>query len=274
MIESTLHWMDTRFTSQMIFFGGGGGREIDYVIVASLAFHEIRDQLFSYGIKKEQIIRAEVFSIPWFDWEKYLVIKSQNYSIISNYCLGGRIYKELGLEQLAPTVNAYCSGLQYIKFLKNIKKYLSSDMVCHIDEDHRDGTVGQETFCPKGILENEIVWNFNHCTTAQEGVVLWNKRRTRVNWDKLVILMILQSDEEAFEFSRLPYSHKLGFYHKELNLQDIVYCRRWEEADIRKLNHYSFPVYVNNYMLNDNYQLGKIDWISFLYGDKHFIRYT
>lgn len=58
----------------------------------------------------------------------YLRIKDKNFTIISNDCWGGEVYKDLGLEYTTPFVGIRLFAHCYIKFLKNIKEYIESPL--------------------------------------------------------------------------------------------------------------------------------------------------
>ena len=51
-------------------------------------------------------------------------LKNQNFTIISNNCWGGMIYESYNLRKNSPTVGLFIMPKDYIKFIKNLKKYL------------------------------------------------------------------------------------------------------------------------------------------------------
>ena len=55
-------------------------------------------------------------------------LKIDNFSIISNNCIGGVIYNDLGKKFLSPTVNLYIKPTDFIKFLENMEYYLSLEI--------------------------------------------------------------------------------------------------------------------------------------------------
>ena len=56
------------------------------------------------------------------------VLRNKNFSIISNNCWGGRIYQRYGLQYTSPTVGLLFFADEYIRFLSDIKYYLSLDL--------------------------------------------------------------------------------------------------------------------------------------------------
>ena len=113
--------------------------------------------------------------------------------------------------------------MQYIDFLENYEYYLSFDMKEKIgDIEHRDGTIGIEEFWPHGIVggeEKTVEWVLNHDIEPGISVRKWNSRRCRVNYDNIVAIMIIQSDQEAYAFDKLNIERKIGFYYKNLGLE-------------------------------------------------------
>ena len=243
----------------------------DYCIVAVEDWEEIRNKLVCYGVESK-ILRSHIFSIPNFDIDKYLNLKNSNISILSNYCLGGHIYREYGLKQMSPTINMFCSGMQYIEFLKHYKHYLSMDMVEEKNIRHVDGTLGLEEFWPHGTLDGKIEWVLNHDYIPGKSIENWNKRRKRVNYNNIVAIMTIQSDEEAYAFEEVDIEKKIGFYYKDLGLKHVLCVPEWPNiSDVIEFDSH-FPFYINNYMRDFVKGVPLIDWMKFLLGEKNFVR--
>lgn len=189
---------------------------MDYIIIAVIKWKEVLDILDQHGINESKIIRSTAFYSPCFDLDDYLKLKNSNISILANYCLGGFIYKELGLKVLSPTVNMFCLGDGYLEFLENYPYYLSLQMEEYENDTYIEGTIGREAFLPKGILGNKVVWYFNHHVYAKDAVNAWNEKAKRVNCFNVAAIMILHNDEEAYRFSKLNIDKKLGIYYKNL----------------------------------------------------------
>lgn len=245
---------------------------VDFIIVSSTYWNEILNLIKQKNIDENYLIRAEVFENPWFDLEAYIKIKNSNITILSNYCLGGMIYKELGLKALSPTINMFCAGMDYIEFLKNTSYYLKCEMKEYIDEKYKDGTIGREQFYPKGIIDNKIIWNFNHSESAIEAIENWNRRAVRVNFDNIVSIMTIQSDEQAYAFDKLDIGKKIGFYYKDLGLDSIMYCEEWNDSKKQLECDGSWPSFANRIMLNSRSYVSRVNWIKFLADEKDYRR--
>ncbi len=262
-------WNKLHYSKRNISWGG-----YDYVIIAVREWKEVGEILKQYGVLEDKWIRSNVFYCPYFDLQEYLVLKKSKVSILSNFCLGGQIYKELGLKVLSPTVNMFCLGMDYIEFLKHYKHYLSLDIQSYEEagQEYIQGTLNRERFMPKGIIGSKVVWYFNHYDTSERAVLDWNRKRKRVNFDNVAAIMIIQSDEEAYMFEELDIDKKIGVYYRDLSLKSVIFCSEWEQnAKLRRQFDFNWPKYANRYMANW-YMLGKVDWIRFLNG-KDYIRY-
>lgn len=179
------------------------------------------------------------------------------------------VYQSLGLEMNSPTINMFCLGMNYIEFLNNYRHYLGMDMVPYSGEKvYIQGTLGDETFIPKGVIDSEILWYFNHSFNAESAVAKWNERRKRVNFENIAVLMIMSTNEEAYVFESIEVPRKIGLYYKDLSLPHVIYCPGWcETENLRKEYGYRWPWYADIYGLN------KINWLKFLTGKRNYIRY-
>lgn len=248
---------------------------MDYIIIAVEKWKEVYLYLKQLGIGDEKILRSSIFYLPNFNLGEYLKLKKSNISILANSCLGGRIYKELGLKMLSPTINNIClKEGEYIDFLSDYNYYLGKDMVEYNDRNYKyiSGSCNTERFMPKGIIDDKIMWYFPHVITAKEAVEKWNERRKRINYNNIVAIMIIQTDEEAEKFEQLSIKNKLGIYYKDLNLNSVVYCPEWEDKEQRALYRFNWYSYVHRYITNIEMP-SRIDWIKFLNGEKDFLRY-
>lgn len=248
---------------------------VDYCIVAVEDWSDIKKYLLQNGMDGK-IIQSHSFKIPGFDIEIFEKLQSQKPTIFCNYCLGGWLYREFGLPMLSPTINMYCSGMQYIKFLKKYEYYLNFEMKKYDEpySNHTDGTMGKEDFYPHGIVGDEddnIVWVLNHYYPKGDSVLKYNIRRKRVNYQNIVALMICQSDQEAYDFDKLNIEKKVGFYYKDLGLDNVVYIPEW--MDWKNIFEYDseWGSYVNQYMRNFVKGPPSIDWIKFLLGEKKYV---
>lgn len=237
--------------------------EMDYVIIAVQKWREIYDYLKAMGIKDNKILRGHIFGLPNFNLEEYLKLKKSNISILSNSCIGGILYRTLGMKTLSPTINAACHE-DYIEFFKHYRKYLNMDMVV---QNSRKDVFDLRTFRPQGVLDNKVTWYFPHNGTGKEGVESWNVKRKQVNYENIAVIAIIYTDKDAEEFERLEIEKKLGFYYKDLHLKSVIPYTEW--IDNQELR-FQYKFAWNEYVFAS---LNRINWINFLNNGNDFLRY-
>lgn len=164
-------------------------------------------------------------------------IKSRDFTVISNNCWAGRLYQYLDMPYLSPTVGLYFFADDYIKFVKNIKYYMSLDLkfIRYQDSRHRDLIVQKnETHVPIGVLDDVEIM-FLHYKSETEACEKWNRRRARINWDNIYFKfskMNACTDQHLKAFDSLEYEKKFMLVPKGYtDLQCAVYCNREVDSD-------------------------------------------
>lgn len=180
-------------------------------------------------------------------------LNNTNFSIICNNCWGGFVYRYFGLPYLSPTVGLYFYSEDFIKFAKDIPKYIAMPitMISAKDSKHYEDLKrkGQENI-PVGVLDDiEIV--FLHYKTPEEAQEKWTRRCKRVNFNNIVLkysYMNQPSETCLKEFDALPIKKKVMFVkskEQEIKYQCAKYYPGYEDRqDIRNDTDY-FAKYVN-----------------------------
>ena len=150
-------------------------------------------------------------------WLNHLRKKNHNhdFSLITNDCVGGVIYHDLGEQFRSPTVNLWIPQDQFLDFAQNLQYYLS----CEIEEtpdDSKPYPVG--TIIPKDDQHIPIQINFMHYHSFEEGYAKWKERSARVNYDRLYFIWHFFDEEDtgkvsAFDRWNVP---RLVILHKPL----------------------------------------------------------
>nr|WP_302141633.1 DUF1919 domain-containing protein [uncultured Schaedlerella sp.] len=163
------------------------------------------------------------------EWEAYKKrkrsrIQNTEFSIIASNCCGTFIYYDMGLPYLSPTINLSMGMNDFVKLAGNLKWYLEQEFV----EGEGNGN------CPVGLL-GDIKIDFVHYDTFEEGVLKWEERKKRINWDNL-FFMGVEKDGCTYEtikrFDELPYKNKVIFTHVKYPEFDSAYhIRGFEERD-------------------------------------------
>lgn len=111
-------------------------------------------------------------------------LKCTEVSIVSQNCIGGVIYHDLGMQFLSPTVNLFFSASDFMKFAQNIHYYVGMELEMKWEEEY-----------PVGYLD-DIKIHFMHYETCSEARDSWERRKKRICWDKI---LVLATDMEGFD---------------------------------------------------------------------------
>ena len=134
-------------------------------------------------------------------------LKNNNFTIISNTCIGGVIYHDMNMKFLTPTINLYIKPTDFVKFLENMEYYLNLKIE----------PILTTLNYPVGKL-GDITIFFKHYKTIEEAIDKWNERKNRINYDNMFIMMTDRwccPYEYLKRFDNLKYKNKVCFTHKE-----------------------------------------------------------
>ena len=119
-------------------------------------------------------------------------LKNDSFTIICSNCIGGIIYHRLGKEFLSPTINLWMYQTDFLKFVQNLKGYLAKELIfIETDDDFPVAKLG------------DIKIFFNHYDSEQDAKESWNRRKQRIRYDNLFLIMydrygITESDIRKF----------------------------------------------------------------------------
>lgn len=143
------------------------------------------------------------------------LLVSTEFTIISNNCWGGVIYKYFGLKFQSPTVGMYFFSDEYIKFLKNFDYYIQQPLIV------RDSTSSKykEELLRRGqnpligwLDDVEIV--LLHYHDVDDAIRKWEYRRDRIDRKCLIFKFNDQnlcSEQCISEFDKLNFANKICF---------------------------------------------------------------
>ena len=159
-------------------------------------------------------------------------LKSTDFTIISNNCWGGVVYEYFGLPKQSPTVGAYFFASDYVKFCSNLHYYLGLNLeLITADDSHNKEALykkNQQGAIIGRIDDVEIV--FLHYHNKKELLEKWERRKKRVNWDKIILKFSFQndcSDELVRSFMKIPAYKKICFVGGEVEgCPDVLYYPR------------------------------------------------
>lgn len=169
--------------------------------------------------------------IPFTCKKRSRQLINKEFTIISNNCWSGTVYEAYNLQKQSPTVGVFFMAEDYIKFVSDLKGYLSAKLIFINPDESRwksfassNSRFGQY---PVGVLR-DIEIHFLHYHSEQEAQEKWCRRVERIHWDHLLVKFNDQNkctQKEVEVFCQLPYEHKIFFT-----------CNRWDvDSDIIKM---------------------------------------
>ena len=168
-------------------------------------------------------------------------IKSRDFTIISNNCWAGRVYQYLDMPYLSPTVGLYFFSDDYLKFVSDLKHYISMDLefISYAVSKYRDILKERhQENVPIGRLGDvEIV--FLHYKSKEEALEKWNRRKERINFNHLIFKisnMNLCTEEHLKKFDKLPYNKIIINNRKKTVYDSEVYYYSKENKKSGPLN--------------------------------------
>ena len=194
---------------------------------------------------------------PCFAKRRLREINDPKFTIISNNCWGAHVYRYFGIPYDSPTIGLYFFTNEYIKFLSDIKGYLTKKLVFIPSSQSKYFDIlkkRNETNKIIGLLGDiEIV--FLHYKTEEEAREKWTRRSARIHWDHLIVKMSEQNEcslEALQAFDKMQFKQKLVFTTKDYNLRSQVISYDYYGLDEVKNDTLHFRKFVNLIRLVNN----------------------
>lgn len=150
-------------------------------------------------------------------------LKNKTFSLFSNNCNGGCICHDLGVGFRSPFVNLWLTPGDFIRFLGEPERYLAMELMFIEEPDCAH---------PVAML-GDVKLYFQHYESAAEAAEQWNRRKARINWDNLFVLMSERDGctmEDLERFDALPYPNKAVLTHIPYpSIKSAVYIPGFEE---------------------------------------------
>ncbi len=166
---------------------------------------------------KNKITRARIERLISLK-KRQLIAKG--FSIISQNCIGGVVYHDMGMMFASPTINLYFKATGFIKFVLGIEKYMNQEPRMLWGEEY-----------PIGFLD-DIEIHFQHYSSCTEAREKWEERKKRINLKKIIILSTDRDgfSEEVYEqWKKIPYP-KVLFSATERNAAGTIYYPEYKDV--------------------------------------------
>lgn len=194
----------------------------------------LKEKLFAlYRVLKKVVprIRREINYIKCQHIIKKskMQLSNRDVTIISQNCIGGVFYHDMGMKFLSPTINLFFRQPDFVRFAKNLKYYLDSELVMEWGERYPIGTIG-------GDVRIEFM-HYNSCSEAKKS---WEERKKRVNYDNIVVLSTDRNnfnDDIFAEWKEIPYPKVLFTVHEKYATEGetVLYSRYKEHGFVPDL---------------------------------------
>lgn len=258
-----------------------GNIDFDYIVIANERdYKTIKKRIVQeFKISEEKCISGKIFKHSCFNWKRYKKIIESKPTIIAEACYGGYIYNQLGMKFYSPFINTRIFERDYLLMLNDLEFYLRQNAIPKHDVQNISDMNAE-------IAKEEITWgkmgypvaklgdidlHAIHANNINEYIVEWNRRRARINWQNIWVMMIIENDEMAEEFNKITVDKKVGFYFKETGYQNIICLRDWGNFTSRLSRGHDFLSYVHH-LFYDETALRYIDIFKLLSGEENFIR--
>lgn len=152
-------------------------------------------------------------------WQKR--IKNKDFTLITQNCIGGVIYSDLGMKFTSPTINMFIEDENFVKLVENLEYYMKITPTkvtdCFIDPI--DNNIKYPI-----IKIGDIKLNCLHYKNCEEAIEGWERRKKRINFDNIIVIANSWNLHENKKFieriGRIKYK-KIIFTYKDYNKK---YC--------------------------------------------------
>lgn len=149
-------------------------------------------------------------------------LRNDNFTIITNHCMGGFIYHDLGKKFLSPTINLKITPQDFVEILKHLDYYLSQEIVNTNDSQYNYPVGKIKKFDGIGY----VYIYFVHYNSFNEAIEKWYSRVKRINWDNILIMMTARDgcDYSVLQdFEDIAYENKVCFTLKPY--PELPHCK-------------------------------------------------
>ncbi|MCM1160235.1 MAG: DUF1919 domain-containing protein [Roseburia sp.] len=243
-------------------------REYDYLIDMNQNNREsVLRILELLRIPRNKVIPAHVFGMPAFDLKRWSQVQRSRVSIIANNCWGGYTYNSLGLEFQSPFINMFLEAEDYLRLLENLEYYLAQPLH-YIKEGYE---VNLKRNYPIVGLDDVTLY-FNHYIDFETAVETWNRRKEKINYDNLLVEMIIDAKEDLEKFCELPYKHKIGFTKVPCEIEDVIYFPVMENGYVQEKYQGNFWNFINHMAMAATDECRWYDVLKLLNHEKDYRR--
>lgn len=149
-----------------------------------------------------------------------------NFTIISNNCWAGHVYRYLGIPYSSPTIGLYFYAEDYVKLCGNLQYYMNQELkfISVKESRYREDIERFQHHCPVGNLDDIEAVSL-HYKDEDEAYEKWNRRKERIVWDNIFYKMSEQNlcrEIDLKRFDKLATDKKFVFVSKDYGLSSQI----------------------------------------------------
>lgn len=179
-------------------------------------------------------------------------LKTENFTIISQNCIGGVFYHDMGLQFQSPTINLFFEAPDFLKFVTNLHCYIEKQPDMYWGKDYPIGELG------------DIKVHFMHYSTCREAMNAWARRKERIDYDRIVILATDRdgfTDEEFRKWKALPYQKVLFTVNAEYRGEKgVIYYPEYKKCSSIPDLIFAREFYKDGILISEVNQIQKEEW--------------
>lgn len=166
-------------------------------------------------------------------------LHSEPFTLLTNNCIGGVIYHDLGLRFDSPTINLYLKDRDFIEFVINLEFYRKAELI-------EDTSQHAEFNFPVGILKGDSIHRdiriyFQHYKSFGEAAQKWAERSLRIQSKILVIFELYNNKIDCESWNKIKYKKKCLMHEKIIGINDAIalQCYIGHENEYARILKYS-----------------------------------
>jgi len=161
-------------------------------------------------------------------------LRVSGFTLLTNNCLGGLLYHELGHPFLSPLINIYMNNADFLRLCAELPAHLALPLE-FLDAPGAD--------CPVAKL-GTLTIKFPHEPSEESARANWERRKARVRTDRLYVIFLdigNATEAERAAFDALPQENRLYLRHAAWEHGGRAWYERARGALCRR-GYDSFPL--------------------------------
>lgn len=193
---------------------------------------------------------------------KNFKIRDKSITILANNCFGGTLYYAYRLKFNSPTINLQIAPMDFLKLCDKLEYYIRLELKEIINKEEVQNKFknlgGGEISFPVGKLGDISIY-FQHSSTFAEAKEDWDRRKKRIRYNKLYIVLMDTNctQKELKKFLELNRKKKIFITKNKLFIpnKDVVYFDKKEDLNIvtalpfftqKGTEKFDFVTWINN----------------------------